>query len=127
MSEYPTLADMGISRFDEIRDYSFFSENNNDVLKIYYKRKEGSLLPRRKVFKFPKHIRPVPGAHNQAGAHEIREPSPTLLKAIDEIQSILKASSDVVDHKEQILRRLEQLESEVQTNVAEIRSLLERI
>ena len=33
----------------------------------------------------------------------------------------------VVDHKDQILRRLEQLESEVKTNVAEIKSLLEKL
>jgi hypothetical protein len=128
MKEYPTLADMDISRPEEIRDYSLYSEKEVDVLKIYYKRKEGSLLPRRKVFKFPKRTKPfTESVDNSRTVHEIREPSPAILKAVAELNELLKSKSDTVNSKDQVLRRLDQLESEVKSNVAEIRSLLERL
>ncbi len=127
MNKYPTLSDMDISRPEEIRDYSLFSEKDMDVLKVYYKRKEGSLLPRRKVFKFPKRSRPFADTVDNQSSPQLREPSPTLLKAVSELHELLKGKKEAVDHKEQIVRRLEQLEAEVKTNVAEIKSLLDRL
>ena len=127
MNKYPTLSDMDISRFDEIREYSLYSERDTDVLKIYYKRKEGSLLPRRKVFKFPKRSRPFADTVDNQNAQQLREPSPALVKAIEELHQLLKGKKDAVDQKAQILRRLEQLETEVKSNVSEIRSLLEKL
>lgn len=127
MNKYPTLSDMDISRFDEIRDYSLFTEKEHDTLKVYYKRKEGSLLPRRKVFKFPKRSRPFTDTVGKQNSPQLREPSATLLKAVAELQELLKDKKETVDHKAQILRRLDQLESEVKTNIAEIRSLMDRL
>lgn len=127
MNKYPTLSDMGISRPEEIRDYLFFSEKDSDVLKVYYKRKEGSLLPRRKVFKFPKRTRPFTGTSDEQNTPQLREPSTIILKAVDELHELVKGKKETIDHKDQILRRLEQLESEMKTNVAEIKSLLDRL
>lgn len=125
MSDYPTLKDMDISRPEEIRDYSFISEKDSDVLKIHYKRKENSLLPRRKMFKFPKRTKPFSETtDNSRIAHEIREASPVILKAITELDALLKNKKENVDQKQLILTRLDQLESEVNSTVAEIRSLL---
>ena len=127
MEKYPTLSQMDISSFDEIRDYSIFTEKENNVLKIYYKRKEGSLLPRRKAFKFPKRSRPFTDTVSNQSAPQLQEPSPTFLKAVEELNSLLKGKKESVDNKDQILRRLDQLESEVKSNISEIRSLLDRL
>ncbi|MGH1542974.1 MAG: DUF3461 family protein [Arenicella sp.] len=127
MTDYPTLSNMGITRFNEIRDYSLFTEKESDVLKIYYKRKEGSLLPRRKVFKFPKSTKPFTENDIDKSIRELRQISPTIRSAIAELDTILSEKKGKIDHKEAINRRLEQLEAEVQSNIAEIRSLLERI
>ena len=127
MNKYPTLSDMDISRFDEIREYSLYSERDTDVLKIYYKRKEGSLLPRRKVFKFPKRSRPFADTIDNQNSQQLREPSPALIKAVEELHALLKGKKDSIDHKAQILRRLDQLETEVKSNTTEIRSLLEKL
>jgi len=124
MKEFSTLENMGITRFEEVRDFSFYSEDKVDVLKIYYKRKEGSLLPRRKVFKFPRHT--LTNIDDSTGQPST-QPSPTILKAVDELNVLLKDREDTSGNKDQILRRLEQLEAEVKSNVAEIRSLIERI
>ena len=128
MSKYPTLTEMDISRFGEIRDYSTYSEKNADVLKVYYKRKKGSILPRRKVFKFQKHNPAFSENIDQSRTvHEIRESSPVILKAVAELNSLLKDKRETIDHKEQLLRRLHQLESEVNSNIAEIKSILKRL
>jgi len=123
MQDYETLTNMGIQRFDEIRDYSFFQEGSNHVLKIYYTRKEGSLLPRRKVFKFPVHVMP----NDHPNDVPMTEPSATVLEAVEELNRLLKDHEKSTNTKEEILRRIEQLESEVKSNAIEIRSLLERL
>lgn len=127
MSDYPTLSNMGIVRFDEIREYSLFTERDLDVLKIYYQRKEGSLLPRRKVFKFPKSVKTVNEHDGERRSQEIRQLSPTIRHAVEELDKLLANKNQTIDHKDAILRRLQQLEAEVATNVAEIRSLLDKL
>ena len=126
LKNYETLSNMGIARFDEIRDYSLFTEKDLDVLKIYYQRKEGSLLPRRKVFKFPKNAKIFTEA-STGSTHELRQLSPTIRHAVEELDKLLGGKKEKTDHKDMIERRLNQLESEVKSNVAEIRALLERL
>ncbi len=126
MSNYETLSNMGIVRFDEIRDYALFTERDLDVLKIYYQRKEGSLLPRRKVFKFPKNTKAFKES-STGSTHELRQLSPTIRHAVEELDELLGGKKEKTNNKEMIERRLNQLEAEVKSNVAEIHALLERL
>lgn len=123
MMTYETLASMGIQRFDEIRDFSFFPQGQSHVLKIYYTRKEGSLLPRRKVFKFP--VRILPNINKSNSAPQT-EPSAIVLQAVEELNTIVKHNQASSNTEEQITRRIDQLESEVNSVIAEIRTLLKK-
>ena len=126
MKNYPTLSSMGIARFDEIRDYSLFTEKDLDVLKIYYQRQEGSLLPKRKVFKFPKSTKPFT-ENNSKNVHELRQISATMKSAVEELEQIIGDKKDKKSNKDSILRRVDQLEAEVRSHITEIRSLLDRL
>ena len=59
MRDYPQLTAMGIQNPTEIRSYMVNSIATTDVLRIIYKRKEGSLLPASRSYDFPRVQRTV--------------------------------------------------------------------
>lgn len=127
MSSYPTLAEMDISRAEEIRHYTLHQEGKRDVLKVFYKRKKGSFLPERKTFKFGRSAKMIATGDNNNPSREIHEISPFLLKAISELDSLLKSHDSVVDKKQHIIDRMEQIEQEIKSSHDEIRSLLNEL
>lgn len=127
MSQYPTLAEMDINRVDEIRHYSLHQEGHKDVLKIYYKRKKGSFLPERKTFRFGRSGKMLSTGDQGNPMREEYEISPFLLKALGELDSLLKKQDNLVDKKEHILERMEQIEQEVKSAHEEIRALLKEL
>ena len=52
MKHYPRLTEMGISNPQQIEKFAIYSTDSNDILRIVYKRKKGSVLPVSKKYKF---------------------------------------------------------------------------
>ncbi|PID44402.1 MAG: hypothetical protein CSB47_11210 [Proteobacteria bacterium] len=127
MSKYPTLAEMDITRTEEIRHYTLHQEGKKDVLKIYYKRKKGSFLPERKTFKFGRSVKAVTTGNQDNPVQEVYEISPFLLKALSELDTLLKKHDSVVDKKQHIIERMQQIENEIRSSHEEIRSLLDEL
>lgn len=127
MSSYPTLAEMDISRAEEIRHYTLHQEGKQDVLKVFYKRQKGSFLPERKTFKFGRSAKMIATGDRQHETREIYEISPFLLKAVAELDSVLKKHDSVVDKKQHIIERMEQIEQEIKSAHEEMRSLLNEL
>lgn len=125
MSNYPTLATMDTHRTQEIRHYTLHQERDNrDVLKIFYKRKKGSFLPERKTFRFGRSAKMIATGNIAKPNQEVFEISPFLLKAIAELDSLLKSHDSVIDKKQHIIERMAQIEQEIQSAHEEMRSLL---
>lgn len=125
MTSYPTLTEMDISRAEEIRHYTLHQERGNiDVLKVFYKRKKGSFLPERKTFRFGRSAKMISTGNIAKPNQEVFEISPFLLKAIAELDGLLKARDSVVDKKQHIIDRMAQIEQEIQSGHEEMRSLL---
>ncbi|PWR00152.1 DUF3461 family protein [Leucothrix pacifica] len=127
MSSYPTLAEMDISRAGEIRHYTLHQEGKGDVLKIFYKRKKGSFLPERKTFRFGRSAKMIATGDRNQESREVYEISPFLLKAVSELDRLLKAQDSVVDKKQHIIDRMEQIEQEIKSAHEEMRSLLKEL
>lgn len=127
MSDYPTLSEMDINRAEEIRHYTLHQEGNIDVLKVFYKRQKGSFLPERKTFKFGRSAKMIATGDKKNPTRETHEISPFLLKAITELDSLLKKKDSVVDKKQHILDRMHQIELEVKAAHEEMRSLLNEL
>lgn len=127
MSNYPTLAEMDISRAEEIRHYTLHQEGNRDVLKVFYKRKKGSFLPERKTFRFGRSAKMIATGERGKETREVYEISPFLLKAVAELDTLLKKQDSVIDKKQHIIDRMKQIEQEIQSAHEEMRSLLEEL
>ena len=128
MKEYPSLTEMDIKRFDEISRYTVFQDRpDRDVLRITYKRKKGSLLPKRKTFHFGRSAKMINDPSARGGLTQIHEISPFLQKVMLELDSIIGGSYDQRDRVKVLMERIEQLEKETMLAAAEMRSILEEM
>jgi len=127
MDHYPTLSEMGITTQADIIKYSLRQEGNEDVLKIYFRREKGSLLPKSKKFKFGRHLKTVRIDSSRDKYQEISETAPFLLKAIDELHELVKHEHEVEDIRAKLLDDVTHLEKVLLSKLAEIRRDIDRI
>ncbi|HIO93002.1 MAG TPA: DUF3461 family protein [Leucothrix mucor] len=128
MSDFPTLLEMDINRFDEITHYSLRPNGKaGDILKIYYKRKKGSVLPERKTFKFGRSAKMIADKNAQNGSVEIFEISPFLLKAMSELDGIVGKRHKEKDLTELLLKRVDQIEKDIKASTDELRSIIKSL
>ena len=128
MSDFPTLSEMDIQRFNEISHYTLRQDKKDrDVLRIFYKRKKGSLLPDRKTYRFGRAAKMVPDDSAPNGAIEVFTISPHLQKVTAELDQIVKQHHSGEDQIKRLLQRVDQLESEVHGATAEIRAILKSL
>ena len=125
MNDFPTLKEMGICCPDEITHYSLSqSAKNKDTLRIFYKRKKGSLLPQRKTFKFGRSAKMITDKAAKSGSVEVYEISPFLQKAVAELDSLVSKHNNEDDLKKSLLKRVDHLEKEVMASMGEMRSII---
>ncbi len=125
MSNYPGLTEMGVVGFDEITQYTVQQDKKDrDTLRISYKRKKGSMLPKRKTFRFGRSAKMI---NDEQGTVEIFEFSPFLHKVMLELDSIIGTSHDDKDKVEALLEHINQLERETMFATAQMRTLLKEI
>lgn len=113
---YPTLTDMGITTPNEISSYEYFQDSRDeDILRIRYRRKPGSLAPESRIYRFRR-----VGVSDAGGGVEI---SPTLNKAILELDELLATRGEVSSLAAQINDAIEAVELEL----ARVRALTRQI
>lgn len=120
---YPALANLGITRPHEISGYTLSSTNDEDTLRIKYKRQKGSLLPTARKYTFPR--RPMPGA--QVNNQMLTEVSPALEDALNELSKLLSDERDTKDRKTELLHELAEFESYIRVQLAEFREEIEQL
>lgn len=124
---FPTLESMGINSFDNIEKYTLRYEGGFDVLKIYYRREKGSLLPKSKKFKFGRATRTVLADSGQQQYREISEPSLVVLRAVDELGRLLGQEYEDKQTKEDLLNELDHLERVVANKISELKEKIEKL
>lgn len=129
MSDYPTLEEMGIHSLDEVREFKVRQEQNADVLKVYYRRSNASLLPRSKKFTFVRPRTAVPLQYrNQSGWEQLKDSSPRLQRAVEELTRLVRPVPPTArDQKTQFLNDLDHLERVMSAKIAEIRRQVEAL
>jgi hypothetical protein len=116
---------LGIKRIDRIEHYSIRSEENQDILKVYYKKEKGDLFHRSEKLKFPREQKTF---KNESGSYEdTKEISSTLYKAMGELDKVVLTERKEKDIKEKIIDDLRHLEKVVTNKIAEIEADLERL
>ena len=124
---YPTLESMGINSFENIEKYTLRYEGGFDVLKIYYRREKGSLLPKSKKFKFGRATRTVLADGGQQQYREVSEPSLVVLRAVDELGRLLGQEFEDKLTKEDLATELDHLERVMASKIAEIKEKIEKL
>ena len=124
---YETLKELGITEPEEIEKYSLHQEGDEDILKIYFKKKKGALFAHSTKFR---HGRAKKVILTDSGKHlykEISEISPTMLKAVKELDQIVQHDQNIQDSKQQILNDIEHLEKVLLRKLRQLREDVERL
>lgn len=118
---YPTLDSMGIKSTDNIEKFTLRYENGQDVLKIYYHREKGSLLPKSKKFKFGRSTKTVLADGGQQTYRQVQEPSLVVVRALEELEQIVGKQHEIKVTKEDLILELEHLEKVMESKISEIK------
>lgn len=136
---YAALAEMGITRFHQISNYSLRQDGaDKDVLRVIYKRAKGSLLPHSRKYKFGRSLKTVIADGGTARMEHTYEISPFLLKAVAELDDLVTynrhepVKPDNSDLKADLLAEMNELkqlinESIHNDNMAVVNTKLERL
>ncbi|ETI60573.1 DUF3461 family protein [Marinomonas profundimaris] len=122
---YPTLQSMGITSIQDIEKFTLRFEGGHDVLKIYYRREKGSLLPKSKKFKFGRSTKTVLADGGQQTYRQVQEPSLIVLRAMEELEKIVGRQHEVKITKEDLVKELDHLEKVVNSKINEIKEKIE--
>jgi len=120
-SSYPTLKSMGISSTENIEKFTLRYENSQDVLKVYYRREKGSLLPKSKKFKFGRSTKTVLADGGQQTYRQVQEPSLIVVRAMEELEQIVGKQKEEKVTREELINELEHLEKVMQNKISEIK------
>ncbi|SBS26867.1 hypothetical protein MSP8887_04330 [Marinomonas spartinae] len=120
-SSYPTLKSMGISSTENIEKFTLRYENSQDVLKVYYRREKGSLLPKSKKFKFGRSTKTVLADGGQQTYRQVQEPSLIVVRAMEELEQIVGKQKEEKVTREELINEIEHLEKVMQNKISEIK------
>ena len=81
---------MGVDNPNDIARYTIYTVHDTDVLRIIYSRKQGSLLPVSKTFKFPRIKKSVLVDSGTRQTQVLFERNPSFENALTEIEEILE-------------------------------------
>lgn len=124
---YPTLESMGITSIQDIEKFTLRYEGGHDVLKVYYRREKGSLLPKSKKFKFGRSTKTVLADGGQQTYRQVQEPSLIVLRATEELSKIVGKQAEDKVSKEELIIELEHLEKVMSSKIKEIKEKINAI
>ena len=118
---YQTLESMGVTSFDDIEKFTLRYENGYDVLKVYYRREKGSLLPKSKKFKFGRSTKTVLADGGQQTYRQVQEPSLVVLRAVEELGKFVGKQKEDRITKAELVEELVHLEKVMTSKIAELK------
>lgn len=121
------LQQFGINSQELIEKYSLRTEADTDILKIYYKKGKGELFQHSVKLKFPRQIKSVRVDSNSHRFETTAEIAPSLLKVLEELDTITQGSEEIVDVKARVLGNLRHLEKVVAQKIREIEQDLDKL
>jgi len=126
MSEFNTLQAMGLTDVHAISHYKLSRKDEQEVLKVYFKRAEGSTLPDSSSFCFDRNsvIAADTEAHTQSQHNDGSDP--VLLAAVEELNKLSKNQNNH-DRRVTLLNEIDRLEQIMAAKLRELREDLKRL
>lgn len=127
MKTYPALEAMGIRNPGQIARFATFMVDNTDILKITYERKQGSMLPESRKYRFPRLKKSILVDSGTRQTDVIFESSAEFRNALTELEKLMIARRSGTEIREMIAQEVRHLEEDVAVRLAYIKSLVERL
>ena len=121
------LEEMGIKNPSEISRYTLWQEDEEDVLRVYYKRGKGSLRPSSHKYRFGRTHKTIVTDSGKPTYAQGGELSPFLEKALAELDEIVRNSNDHDVLKAALIDELDHLEKYVSSRIRELRAQAEQL
>lgn len=124
---YETLRELGVTDLERIEKYTLRQEGDEDILKIYFKRKKGDLFAHSMKFR---HGRSKKMVQIDSGTHkykEVSEISPTMLKLTEELDQLVHHEASVADFKKRILSDIDHMETVMKRKLEQLRTDIESL
>ncbi len=115
------LASMGVNNPAQVIRYTLREDGNKDVLKIYYKRAKGSLLPSSRKYKFGRSVNTIITDSGKPEYGKSSDISPILQEAIAELDKVVIQSENTADRKKAVLDEIERMEKSFNSRINELR------
>lgn len=122
-----TLKKMGINNPSEISRYSLREENGEDVLRIYYKRAKGSLLPTSRKYSFGRSQKTIITDSGRPEYAEDPQISDVLQRVLKELDGIAKDANDRDVVKATIIDDIDHLDRYISTRIRQLRAQVEKL
>ncbi len=119
---YDTLREMGITDINLIERYVLRQEGDEDILKIYFRRRRGDLFSHSVKFRHGRATKMIPVNSGRGEYKEISEISPTMLKAARELDQIVNNEASINDIQRRILSDIDHLEKVVERKLEQLRA-----
>ncbi len=126
MSEYSTLNAMGLTDIHAISHYKLSQKDNQEVLKVYFKHSENSVLPESSSFYFERNKVIAADSKTQAQSKNSDGSDPVLLAAISELNALSKKQNNS-DRRAVLLEELDKMEQVMAAKINELRNDLSRM
>lgn len=127
MKTYPHLKEMGINNPQQIEKFAVYSTEDQDILRVIYKRKKGSPLAVSKKFKFPRLKKSVMVDSGTRKTGMVFESVPAFRDALHELEQLKVEKTRSDDLAGQINDEINFLEEDVALRIAYIRALVKKL
>lgn len=121
---FDVLVEMGFEDPYEIEKFSCRTEGDTDILKIYLHRHQGEWFSKSKKFKFKRVDKSLEMGTPYGTT---TEPSSYFLRALAELEKLVKVEKDVQSRKELLLAELAHLETVTNRKIEDIRRQIEQL
>jgi hypothetical protein len=127
LNPFTQLKQMGINNPNEISGYALFQVEHEDILKIRYKRRKGSILPHSRKYKFGRTVKTIVTDSGKPSYQKLYEISPDLQQAVFELDQIIASKQDISNRRKTIIDEIDLLQQEFSSKLAELRSMVEEL
>ncbi len=125
---YPTLTSMGVQNPSQIASYTVYQlRPDTDILRLRYARPRGSFLPITRKYKLGRAMKSQTVDSGSRETTLVYEISPLLLKAMKELDEIIKPKTHRQAARQQIESELERIQNEFIAEIKAVKTLVQQL
>ncbi len=129
MSKYNALEAMGVKNPSEIARYEIYAVDvdHEDVLRIIYDRKKGSILPVSRKYRFPQIKKSTMVDSGSRKTEVIFESSAEFRNAVAELGQLMDLRGSSVELQKLVAEEIKHLEEDFAARIGQLKTLVDKL